>query len=114
MKFPEDIKNLFNLKICIALLLFCIFCLWGVYKLTFTYITRQAFDAVQSVLLDHRGIHRYVQEDLIASYFKAQKEGYIDDQWYNPVMLSSSYIIRNQHKYYNERTNKRRLRANLL
>ena len=102
MKLSKYTKNFFNLRICLALLLFCIFCLWGVYKLTFTYITRQAFNAVQSVLLDHKGIHRYVQEDLIASYFKAQKEGYIDDQWYNPIMLSSSYIIRNQHKYYNE------------
>ena len=102
MKPPEHIKSFFNLKICLTLLLACIFCLWGVYKLTFTYITRQAFNSVQSVLLDHKGIHRYVQEDLIASYFKAQQEGYIDDQWYNPAMLSSSYIIRNQHKYYNE------------
>lgn len=102
----SEMKSIFNLKICFILLLSCILCLWGVYKFTFTYITHAAIDDVQSVLLGHKGIHRYVQGVLIPSYLKAQEEGHIDKDWYTPIMLSSSYIIRNQHDFYNEEREK--------
>ncbi len=66
------------------------------------YVIQQAEKNITNLLLSHKGIHLYVQETLIPSYFKYQKEGEIKPDFYAPELLSSSYIVRNQHFSYNK------------
>lgn len=66
------------------------------------YVLHQAELNISNLLLSHKGIHHYVQQTLIPSYLKYQAEGQIPSTFYAPELLSSSYIVRNQHVFYNQ------------
>ena len=70
------------------------------------YVLEKAEENVTNLLLSHKGIHHYVQQVLIPFYAKYQSEGEIAETFYAPELLSSSFIVRRQHLFYNkERTN---------
>ena len=72
------------------------------YWISNAYVLKQAEDNITNLLLSHKGIHHYVQDTLIPAYTKYQSEGQILPTFYAPELLSSSYIVRIQHKSYNE------------
>ncbi len=71
------------------------------YWLFQAYVLEKAEENVKNILLSHKGIHHYVQNIMIPAYSKYQTDGDIKPEFYAPELLSSSYIVRNQHKYYN-------------
>ncbi|MGV1097978.1 c-type heme family protein [Thiovibrio sp. JS02] len=74
----------------------------GLYYLARLYVLSEAEQNIQGVLLAHRGMHRYIQEILHPAYYKMKEEGFVTPDFYSPEILSSSFIVRNQHKAYNE------------
>lgn len=72
------------------------------YWLSYVYILEEAEDNITNLLLSHKGIHHYVQNTLIQAYEKYQIDGKIPATFYAPELLSSSYIVRKQHIFYNQ------------
>jgi PAS domain S-box-containing protein len=72
------------------------------YWISNAYVLKQAEANITNILLSHKGMHHYVQNTLIPAYSKYQDEGKIPSTFYAPELLSSSYILRLQHTFYNE------------
>ncbi|OGQ88083.1 MAG: hypothetical protein A2512_07020 [Deltaproteobacteria bacterium RIFOXYD12_FULL_56_24] len=66
------------------------------------YMLNQAEKSVKSLLLAQRGFHRYIQEVMHPTFYKLKGEGQVTEAFYAPEILSSSFIVRNQHAKYNE------------
>ena len=66
------------------------------------YVLEKAEENITNLLLSHKGIHHYVQNSLIPAYSKYQELGKIPAAFYAPELLSSSFIVRNQHIFYNQ------------
>ncbi|HEX9078024.1 MAG TPA: DUF3365 domain-containing protein [Desulfuromonadaceae bacterium] len=71
-----------------------------------TYLIRDAEEKVKSLLLSHRGLHRYIQEIMHPAFYTARNQGTIAAEYYAPEILSSSYIVRLMHGLYNEERTK--------
>ncbi len=71
-----------------------------------TYLISDAEDKVKSLLLSHRGLHRYIQEVMHPAFYNARNQGAITKDYYSPEILSSSYIVRLMHGLYNEERQK--------
>lgn len=72
------------------------------YKAFSVYILSRAKKNIQNLLLSHKGIHLYFQRVMLPALAKYQKEGKLSDSFYAPEIFSSSYIVRNQHQFYNQ------------
>jgi signal transduction histidine kinase len=72
------------------------------YYISSAYVLNQAERNIQNLLLSHKGIHHYVQNTMLPALYKYQAEGEIPASFYAPELFSSSYIVRNQHQFYNE------------
>ena len=72
------------------------------YKIFSLYIVSQAEKNIQNLLLSHKGIHHYIQRVMLPALFKYKQEGKLSESFYAPELLSSSYIVRNQHQFYNQ------------
>ncbi|MBU0663317.1 MAG: DUF3365 domain-containing protein [Proteobacteria bacterium] len=72
------------------------------YWISHAYVLGQAEANVTNLLLSHKGIHHYVQNTMLPAYAKYQAEGEIPATFYAPEILSSSYIVRVQHAFYNQ------------
>ncbi|MBU0730893.1 MAG: DUF3365 domain-containing protein [Proteobacteria bacterium] len=66
------------------------------------YIIHQAERKIEDLLLAHQGIHQYVQRVMHPALYKYKQEGRVPEDFYAPELLSSSFIVRNQHQFYNE------------
>ena len=58
------------------------------------------------MLLQHRGIHHYIQRNMHPELYRLKDEGELPDEFYSPVLFSSSYMVRNMHDYINEEREK--------
>lgn len=74
----------------------------AVYGVVSRYVNERAEANIRNVMLTHRGLHRYIQEDMHPTFFKAQAEGHVGLDYYSPIIFSSSYIVRVMHGLYNE------------
>ena len=74
----------------------------GLYYLARLYVLNEAERNIEAVLLAHKGMHRYIQEVMHPAFYKLKAEGAVAENFYSPEILSSSFIVRNQHKAYNE------------
>lgn len=72
------------------------------FNLTRSYVIRQAEKNIQNLLLSHRGIHLYIQRMMHPALYDFKEKGDIPDAFYAPELFSSSFIVRNQHQFYNE------------
>jgi len=72
------------------------------YFLASAYIFRQAEANIHDVLLSHRGLHLYIQRTMHPQFFKDIDEGRIPEDYYSPVLFSSSYMVRVMHGFFNE------------
>ena len=70
------------------------------------YMTNQAAKDIRDVLLAHRGVHEYIQRTMHPEYYRALGDGEIGDDYYAPEILSSSFMVRVLHGYYNEERGK--------
>lgn len=71
------------------------------YWLTSAYVIRQAEKNIENLLLAHKGIHHYVQQVMHPALYGYQQDGEIPADFYAPELFSSSFIVRNQHLYFN-------------
>jgi len=72
------------------------------YYLTSVYILSQAEKNIQNLLLSHRGIHEYVQKVMHPALYDFKDNHRIPHEFYSPELFSSSFMVRNQHIYYNQ------------
>ena len=72
------------------------------YYLARAYVISHAEEEIRNLLLEHRGVHTYVQKVMHPALYKYQEEGEIPETFYAPELFSSSYIVRTQHNLYNE------------
>lgn len=75
------------------------------YGLT-AYFVSEAEENVRSLLLSHRGFHRYIQEIMHPTFYKARDAKEVSPLFYVPEILSSSFIVRNIHRLQNEERGK--------
>lgn len=76
------------------------------YYLTLGYVIGQAEKNIQDLLLSHKGLHHYIQQNTHPALYSLKELGEIKNEFYSPEILSSTYMVRNVHRYYNEeRTN---------
>ena len=86
----------------IAFILFC----FGTYTVAKDYVIAKAEQEVEDLLLQHRGIHHYIQRNMHPELYRLKDEGELPDEFYSPVLFSSSYMVRNMHDYINEEREK--------
>jgi signal transduction histidine kinase len=72
------------------------------YGLASHYIINQAEKNIENLLLYHRGLHLYIQQVMLPALYQFKDKGEIKDDFYSPELFSSSFMVRNQHKLYNE------------
>jgi len=86
----------------------CTIVLTGIalYSLTSAYVIRQAEKNIDNLLLSHKGIHLYVQRVMLPALFAYKQKGALAEDFYAPELFSSSFIVRNQHTFYNEELQK--------
>jgi PAS domain-containing protein len=74
--------------------------------LTYTAVTRyvvhKAEQNLQNIMLSHRSFHDYIQQVMHPTYYKARDAGKIAGDFYAPEILSSSYVARVMHGFFNE------------
>ena len=66
------------------------------------YFIKQAKNDIMNILLSNRGFHQYIQKVMHPTVFDSMKDGKIAKDFYDPKVLSSSYIVRRMHILYNE------------
>ena len=74
----------------------------GTYFAARAYVLHQAEANIRDVLLSHRGLHLYIQRTMHPEFYRAMEDGSISNNFYSPVILSSSYIVRVMHGFFNE------------
>ncbi len=72
------------------------------YQQTRDYAIGQAEDQIRNLMSYHQAVHLYVQRDAHPAFYNAKELGYVDNRFYSPEFLSSSYMVRNMHAYLNE------------
>ncbi|MBU0676050.1 MAG: DUF3365 domain-containing protein [Proteobacteria bacterium] len=72
------------------------------FMLTRQYVIHQAEKNIQNLMLSHRGIHQYIQRTMHPTFYGLRDRGEVPDTFYAPEIFSSSFIVRTQHRYYNE------------
>lgn len=78
----------------------------GLYYALSAFFINDAEDKIKNILLSHRGFHRYIQENMHPAFYNARDVGDVSRNFYYPEILSSSYMVRNIHRLYNEELKK--------
>ncbi|MFH1981343.1 MAG: DUF3365 domain-containing protein [Pseudomonadota bacterium] len=66
------------------------------------YVIAHAERDIEYLLLSHKGVHHYVQRVVHPALYELKDIGELDDSFYEPEFLSSSFMVRNIHQYFNE------------
>lgn len=66
------------------------------------YVVHKAEENLRSIMLSHRSFHDYIQRVMHPTYYKARDEGKIAEDFYAPEILSSSFVARVMHGFFNE------------
>jgi signal transduction histidine kinase len=78
----------------------------AIYYALSAFFIKDAEDKMKDVLLSHRALHLYIQKVMHPTFYKARDNGYVAQNYYSPEIFSSSFIVRNMHKFYNEEMKK--------
>jgi PAS domain S-box-containing protein len=73
----------------------------SLYNLSNAYVIHQAEKNIQNLLLSHKGVHYYIQQDAHQAFYRLKDNNEIKQEMFLPELVSSSYIVRNIHKCYN-------------
>lgn len=98
----DMIINRAMIKIIVSYLCCTSIALVSIYFISDNYICSEAEKKIESLLLSHKGIHHYVQKTMLPALYEYKKNGDIPDSFYAPELFSSSFIVRNQHDFYNK------------
>jgi PAS domain S-box-containing protein len=79
------------------------------YGLVSAYVMSEAREDIENILLSHRGFHHYIQQVMHPAFYKARADGEIKMDFYAPELLSSSFMVRVLHAFYNEERRKEKL-----
>ncbi len=79
------------------------------YHLSNDYVIRRAEKTIQALLISNQSIHHYIQKDVRQAFDKLRADSRIQPELFMPELMSSSYFLRNIHRYYNEERQKHRL-----
>jgi two-component system, chemotaxis family, sensor kinase CheA len=66
------------------------------------YIISEAEDKIEDILLSQKAIRSYINQEQKIKISELKVEGTIKKEMYDPVLLSSTYIARRIHTYYND------------
>ncbi|MBW2603039.1 MAG: DUF3365 domain-containing protein [Deltaproteobacteria bacterium] len=78
----------------------------SLYNLSNAYAIHHAEKNLQNLLLSHKGVQHYIQQDVHQAFYRLKENNEIKQEIFLPELLSSSYILRNIHRYYNEERRK--------
>jgi len=81
----------------------------SLYHLSNAYVIRRAEKSIQDLLLSSQSIHHYIQLDVRQAFDKLRADGKIQPELFMPELMSSSFILRDIHRYYNQERRKRGL-----
>jgi PAS domain S-box-containing protein len=81
----------------------------SLYHLSNAYVIRRAEKSIQDLLLTNQSIHHYIQLDVRQAFDKLRADAKIQPELFMPELMSSSYVLRDIHRYYNEERRKRGL-----
>jgi hypothetical protein len=71
-----------------------------------TYAIQEAEKKIKNLLLEHQALHEYIGKNQKPEITKLKQEGKLDKNYFSPEILSSSYITKYMHQYYNEQRGK--------
>jgi len=80
-----------------------------IYYALSAFFIKDAEDKIRNILLSHRGLHQYIQKVMHPAFYQARAERSVFQDFYAPEILSSSYIVRTMHAFYNEELKKKGL-----
>ncbi len=86
--------------------LFFVFC-FSIYAIARDFVIDKAEEEVEDLLLQHRGIHQYIQRNMHPELYHLKDIHKIPQELYSPSLFSSSYMVRNMHNYVNEEREKK-------
>ena len=78
----------------------------SIHYLVNAYMISQAEQNIRAMLLSHKGVHHYIQKNTHPALYRLQGRGILPENFYSPALLSSSYMVRNIHEYYNQEREK--------
>lgn len=81
----------------------------GLYFAVSAYFLNDAEEKLNNVLLSHRAFHLYIQKVLHPTFYNARDTGKLSPDFYSPEVLSSSFIVRSLHGFYNTERQKEHL-----
>ncbi len=73
----------------------------GLFYLTRAYVIRQTEKKVQDLLMMNKALHVYIQKHTHPTLYYAMQQGDVKSGFYSPEILSSSFMSRSIHDYYN-------------
>jgi len=79
------------------------------YYQTQSYAIGEAEKKIKNLLLEHQALHAYIAKHQKPAIGKLKEEGKLPKEYFSPEILSSSYITRNLHEYYNDLRKKSQL-----
>jgi hypothetical protein len=71
-----------------------------------SYAIQEAEKKIKNLLLEHQALHAYIGKNQKPEISKLKQEGKLDKNYFSPEILSSSYITKYMHQYYNEQRGK--------
>ena len=72
-----------------------------------SYAIQEAEKKIKNLLLEHQALHEYIGKHQKPEITKLKQEGKLDKNYFSPEILSSSYITKYMHQYYNEQRRKK-------
>ena len=91
---------------CIGILTLFSLVMGGVWLGSKYYVLKKAEKDIETMLLQHKGVHHYVQMMAHPELYALKSRKNIPEELYTPVLFSSSYMVRNMHDFYNEEREK--------
>jgi len=98
----DDQRPKVDVKLLAVPIAFALLAALGTYYLVNAYLLHQARQNVRDILLSHRGLHLYIQRTMHEEFYRARTNQEISMAYYAPEILSSSFMVRVLHGYYNE------------
>ncbi len=89
-------------KTCVIAVLVSVSASVLLYFLAWAYVLHQAAKNVENLLIFQRGIHHYVQQVMLPALNEYKAKGEIPEDFYAPELFSSSFMVRLQHRFYNQ------------
>jgi|GEM_PF-4147166 len=97
------IKLILYVSGCFGLFILTMLIIW---KISNHYVVVRAEKDIENMLLQHKGVHHYVQRMSHPELYNLKKQKRIPEDLYTPVVFSSSYMVRNMHDFYNKEREK--------